>query len=259
MNIDSFTDEQLLNHVNNTILDKTEFNPSDFTGGAIQTTSTHKNKITVNKVVILFGYDKNNNSRSWQQEISKDTYFIWAKALLLKVESLIVNNVGSEINDLNRMMSKNSKKSSSIDNKIEIVDNKIVDSQLTNNSKSIVLMTKSEEAARRVANHLLDKILFVKSNFKRPNLITWIKEIDRSIRLDKRTEQELIGCIDWIYSKDGEFWMPNILSGKKLREQFDTMEAQMMRTKNKTTTMVDKIYDAGMTAKDMVKEMEKRA
>ena len=259
MNIDSFTDDQLLNLVNNTILDKTEFKPSDFTGGAIQTTSTHKNKITVHKIVLMFGYDKNNNSRSWQQEISRDTYFIWAKALLLKVESLLINHAGSEINDLNKMMNKKTKKSSSIDNKIEIVDNKIVDNQLTMCSKSLVLTTETEIISNRVADYLLTKIISNKPNFKQPNLNTWIKDIDRAIRIDERTEKQLIGCIDWVYSEDGSFWIPNIMSGEKLRKQFDTMEAQMMRTKNKTTTPTDKLYDNNMTAQDMIKEMEKRA
>ena len=58
----------------------------------------------------------------------------------------------------------------------------------------------------------------------------WSKDIDLAIRIDHRTEQQLIACIDWIYSSAGSFWIPNIMSGKKLREKFDTMESQMMRS-----------------------------
>ncbi len=35
MNIDTFTDEQLLNLVNNSILEKTDFKITDFTGGYV--------------------------------------------------------------------------------------------------------------------------------------------------------------------------------------------------------------------------------
>jgi len=88
--------------------------------------------------------------------------------------------------------------------------------------------------AKNVAFHLLNKIKANKPNFKEPNIDTWTKDIDKAIRIDKRTEQELMGCIDWIYSDAGSFWIPNILSGKKLREKFDTMESQMMSKKKKT-------------------------
>jgi len=207
----------------------------------------------------MFGYDKNNNSRSWQQEIGKDTYFIWSKAILLKVDSMLLNNTGSEINELNKMMNPNFKKSSSIDNKIEIVDNKIVDRERTTHSTNIVLLTETEKVASSVSLYLLSKITSNKPNFKQPNINIWIKDIDKAIRIDNRTEQQLMGCIDWIYSDAGSFWIPNILSAKKLREKFDTMESQMMRKVQTKTTMVDKLYDNGMTAKDMIKEMEKRA
>jgi hypothetical protein len=79
----------------------------------------------------------------------------------------------------------------------------------------------------KVSEYLLKKILSHKPNFKKPNLDTWSKDIERAIRIDGRTEDQLIGCIEWIYSTEkGRFWIPNILSGKKLREKFDTMEMQ---------------------------------
>ncbi len=111
----------------------------------------------------------------------------------------------------------------------------------------------------KVSEYLLSKILTNKPNFRKPNLETWSKDIDLAIRIDKRTESELIGCINWIYTDQGSFWIPNILSAKKLREKFDTMESQMTTKKQQSETMVDKLYDNGMTAQDMVKEMEKRA
>ena len=80
-----------------------------------------------------------------------------------------------------------------------------------------------------VANYLLKKILTVKPNFKTPNIDNWVKDIDKAIRLDKRTKRELINAIDFIYSPKGTFWQANILSGAKLREKFDTLEMQAIR------------------------------
>ena len=88
--------------------------------------------------------------------------------------------------------------------------------------------------------------------------INWHQDIEKAIRIDKRTDQELIACIDWIYSGDGDFWRPNILSGKKLREKFDTMEAQMISSTKNKKTMVDRIYEQGLTPIEAVKLMEEK-
>ena len=99
-----------------------------------------------------------------------------------------------------------------------------------NNSLNLIVMTD----AQRVATYLLQKILDNKPNFKIPEVGTWEKDIEKAIRLDGRTVEQLLGCIDWIYTDEGNFWIPNILSAKKLREKFDVMESQIMTSpKNK--------------------------
>ena len=95
-------------------------------------------------------------------------------------------------------------------------------------------------ASKRVAEYLLNKILLNKPNFKKPNLQSWIKDIDLAIRIDNRTELQLLSCIDWIYTK-GSFWIPNILSGNKLRKKFDAMEAQMMQTNSKNQALLNNL------------------
>ncbi|MGW8169681.1 MAG: hypothetical protein ACWGHH_06720 [Sulfurovaceae bacterium] len=100
--------------------------------------------------------------------------------------------------------------------------------------------------AQKVASYLLEKILIWKPNFKTPNLNNWAKYVDLAIRADKRTPQELINAIDWIYtSKKGEFWKPNILSAKKLRDKFDTLESQAIIDKDaKKTSNIQKVLKA---------------
>lgn len=123
-----------------------------------------------------------------------------------------------------------------------------------NKSKSLTLSSSST----RVADYLLMKILSVNPDFKKPSLNTWAKDIDKAIRLDNRTENQLIGAIDWIYTAEGSFWQSNILSGKKLREKFDTMQAQHRTRHSRQKNSVDDIYATGMTASEIIDEMIKK-
>lgn len=55
----------------------------------------------------------------------------------------------------------------------------------------------------------------------------WLADIDKAIRLDNRSVEDLLAVIAWIYHGGGGFWKANILSGKKLREKFDQLKIQM--------------------------------
>lgn len=106
MNLESFTDEQLLNLVNNTIIEQTDYTVDMFTGGAVQTTTSHNHKITNYKVLLFFGYNDKRNPITYTEEITRDELFIWTKAITLKVESLKIDTVGSSFDKLNRRMNK---------------------------------------------------------------------------------------------------------------------------------------------------------
>ena len=111
----SFTDEQLLNLVNNSIIQKTEFKPSDFTGGSVQVTSINNNRITNYKVSLFFGY-KSKKPITRTIDISKDSYYIWSKALLTKVLIIENSNIGMDFSELNELMNDSNK----------VVSNKVV-------------------------------------------------------------------------------------------------------------------------------------
>lgn len=55
-------------------------------------------------------------------------------------------------------------------------------------------------------------------------------DIERMIRLDERKPEEIEKVIE--YSQSNQFWKTNILSGKKLREKFDTLWMQMQGAKD---------------------------
>lgn len=60
----------------------------------------------------------------------------------------------------------------------------------------------------------------------------WARDIDLAMRIDGRAEADLIKVIEWCHlSPDGAFWRGNVLSGRKLREKYDTIAAQMARPK----------------------------
>ncbi|MHC4618587.1 MAG: hypothetical protein ACYTEQ_12645 [Planctomycetota bacterium] len=75
---------------------------------------------------------------------------------------------------------------------------------------------------------LLDLILERKANFRRPDLQRWAVHVDRLIRVDKRTPEQIEAVIRWCQEDD--FWQNNILSTEKLRKQLDRLELGMAKT-----------------------------
>jgi hypothetical protein len=61
-----------------------------------------------------------------------------------------------------------------------------------------------------------------------PDLTGWARDIDKIIRIDGRRAEDIEAVIAWCQN-NGCFWGPNILSGRNLREKFDTMWGQMTR------------------------------
>lgn len=59
---------------------------------------------------------------------------------------------------------------------------------------------------------------------------SWTMDIEKLIRIDGRDPTEISKVIAWVKQPDS-FWFPNIISGKKLREKYPTLKAQMQREK----------------------------
>lgn len=69
------------------------------------------------------------------------------------------------------------------------------------------------------------------------HLRTWAVDIDRLHRLDGRSWPEIEDVIRHAKTP-GNFWFPNILSGKSLREQFARLFAEIQRPAKKTTPRI---------------------
>lgn len=72
---------------------------------------------------------------------------------------------------------------------------------------------------------------FLSGKNKNQTFKRWADDIRKLIEIDKRDYSEVERVIKWCQS-DGCFWVPNILSGKKLREKFSTLVCQMNRKPN---------------------------
>jgi hypothetical protein len=71
------------------------------------------------------------------------------------------------------------------------------------------------------------------NNGKRDGSIQkWAVDIDKLIRIDGQTPEEVEQVIEWCQSDS--FWKPNILSGSTLRKQWDKLTAKMANEGSKS-------------------------
>lgn len=59
------------------------------------------------------------------------------------------------------------------------------------------------------------------------SIATWALDLDAAHRLDKRSWADLERVVRWAHGDS--FWRPNILSGRKVREQYDKLDAASRR------------------------------
>lgn len=87
-----------------------------------------------------------------------------------------------------------------------------------------------DHPAKILTYELRDKILGNDPKAKVPDqkdIDKWTVHMDRLLRLDERSFDEVQAVIHWCQNDD--FWKANILSTKKLREKFTTLKLQMDR------------------------------
>ena len=89
------------------------------------------------------------------------------------------------------------------------------------------------QVASDIADALLASIKTWKPDFKNPSKATlnkWAADIDRAMRIDGRKESQIYDVIKWLPTHEGSngfAWRSNVLSGKKLRDQFDKLTIAM--------------------------------
>jgi phage replication O-like protein O len=98
-----------------------------------------------------------------------------------------------------------------------------------NSTKEKLFADNSDEF--RLAELLFSLIRGNDSKAKEPNMQSWARHVDKMIRLDNRTPEEIEAVIYW--SQKDSFWKSNILSTGKLRERFPTLNIQMQGGRNR--------------------------
>lgn len=78
-----------------------------------------------------------------------------------------------------------------------------------------------EEADRRLAQWMLDRIRLLNPQHGEPNWRRWCREIRLLRERDHRTRREICQLFAW--ANNDRFWQTNILSPGKLRQQWDTL------------------------------------
>lgn len=116
--------------------------------------------------------------------------------------------------------------------------------------------------AERLSELLRSRIAVRDGNAKAAKLPIppgWARDIEKILRIDGRRPEDVEKVIVWCQN-DGCFWAPNVLSGRKLREKFDTMWGQMFRDhqgiKPDTVGLRDQEYQP--TAEELERERAER-
>jgi len=83
----------------------------------------------------------------------------------------------------------------------------------------------SDSVEVRLSKLRFEKILYINPTHKKLNLQKWAREIDRIIRFDHRSSEDIRGVIEWCQSDP--FWQNSILSTAKLREKYDQLSVKI--------------------------------
>lgn len=109
---------------------------------------------------------------------------------------------------------------------------------------------KNFDDAKEVADYLLKAICDTdpthRFNHNNPSLNSWVKDIDKAIRLDGRDKNGMMHMIRFIFyenCKSANWWQGKIESGKKLREKFDTIKNQILKERQNGTQINEEKFD----------------
>ncbi len=87
----------------------------------------------------------------------------------------------------------------------------------------------SNPQAIELANLLFDTVKKTYPKTKKPNLEKWADDMDKIMRLDNWSSDDIKKVLAWLPKSD--FWAPNIRSAEKLRKQFGRLELEAKKAK----------------------------
>jgi hypothetical protein len=121
--------------------------------------------------------------------------------------------------------------------------------------------SKATEEGLRLAEKLYQSIQLAHPNIKRPTSFdAWGIEIDRIIRIDQKSPERVHEIIE--YLPQDSFWCNQVLSGNKLRKQFERLEQSKAEKEMKKSTASGQIASRRDWAKQVcrpIHESNKKA
>lgn len=84
----------------------------------------------------------------------------------------------------------------------------------------------------KLAVYLQKQIMLNNPDFKQPNLQTWADDMRKLVELDHRDKHQVALVIKWC--QHDSFWSTNILSARKLRDQYDQLYLKMQADQGST-------------------------
>jgi phage replication O-like protein O len=101
--------------------------------------------------------------------------------------------------------------------------------ELKKTIKENIFSVESDEIQLSIL--LYQKTLEHYPSFQEPDYQKWAKHIDLLKRINNKSPTEIRAVILW--AKKDTFWQPNIMSTKKLRDKYDTLNARRLAEKPK--------------------------
>lgn len=134
------------------------------------------------------------------------------------IKEYILIDISDRTNVVVSGVSVDSNETTSIVTDIESTQSKEKDIILKDNKESVELKFNEATIEYQLSESLYKKILINDSGFKKPNLYKWAEHMDKLIRIDKRTVEEIELVINYVTTDS--FEMTNVLSTSKLRSRF---------------------------------------
>lgn len=119
------------------------------------------------------------------------------------------------------------------------IDKKVKDNNTSINNTSINNKENSRKSAKpkyddtseytKLSKKLFNYLKQRNPEHKEPDYQKWADEFRKIVELDKRPLENVHQVLDW--SQNNDFWQANIMSPRKLRQQYDTLKLQMVSPK----------------------------
>ena len=99
-----------------------------------------------------------------------------------------------------------------------------------NINKPTPVKPKYEDCDLEFANQAFKEILKVSSDYKKPNLETWAKDVRLMREVDGKDLSEMATV--WIWVRQDRFWSTNVLSISKFRDKYEQLKMKMNEVNN---------------------------